>query len=186
MLKIDDKVPCLGVSVRKVLTLSHDWLLTALLSLRSKQLTSQNVWGRPYTVFRWQSSGHWILDWIWIEQCLFLWKEKKKNKKQTNKQKKTKSPEEGRKRARRSRDAKFGIWTWDTLLRGEYPHHCAICAPYVNAYPSLFTYLPICALNSLLCSVHLSFSPPNPPISVEAASIFRRQVSASSRRSCWI
>lgn len=45
-------------------------------------------------------------------------------------------------------------------------------------------YLPICASNSLLCSVHLSFSPPNPPIRVEAANIFRRHVSASSRRSC--
>ena len=48
---------------------------------------------------------------------------------------------------------------------------------------SMKSHLPIWASNSLLCSVHLSFSPPRPPIRVEAASIFRRQVSASSRRS---
>lgn len=46
------------------------------------------------------------------------------------------------------------------------------------------TDLPIWALNSLLCSVHLSLSPWSPLISAAAAVIFLRQVSASSRRVC--
>ena len=46
------------------------------------------------------------------------------------------------------------------------------------------THLPICALNSLLCSVQRSFSPPSPLMRAEAATILRRQRSASSISLC--
>ena len=41
-------------------------------------------------------------------------------------------------------------------------------------------YLSVCWANCLLCSVHRSFSPPSPLMSADAATILRRQVSASS------
>lgn len=50
--------------------------------------------------------------------------------------------------------------------------------------PTKTTYLLICALNSLLCWVHRTFSPLRPSMSVEAACIFFLHMSASLSRSC--